>query len=249
MTDAPRQAFVVAHTHWDREWYQTFARFRVDLVAAVDGILDALDHDDAVPRFLLDGQTAVLEDYLAARPDARDRVDRLVREGRLVVGPWYVLPDEFLVSGEATARNLLRGRRTSPLGRVHRVGYMPDSFGHIAQLPQLLQLAGLDSFVFARGLDDRADDVGWLFRWRGPDGSEVLAVNPCEGYCNAGGLGHAELWHAHTARAVEPARAVVFTIAIHRYRIADFDAPTSAALKRAVEALPEELARYKGFVV
>ena len=208
MSTLPRAAFLVAHTHWDREWYLPFARFRVNLVEVVDQVLDALDHDPDLQHFLLDGQCAVLEDYLAARPASRDRVQRLVREGKLAVGPWYVLADEFLVSGEATVRNLMHGRRAAPLGRRHAVGYLPDTFGHIAQMPQILRLAGLDSFVFTRGMDDRTDEVGWLFRWRSPDGSEVLAVNQCDGYCNAAGLGLAEIWHGHTQRTVEPERAV-----------------------------------------
>ena len=106
-------------------------------------------------------------------------------------------------------RNLLFGRKVcAPLGATQRVGYMPDSFGHLAQMPQLLQLAGIDSFIFTRGLGDEAEQLGWLFRWQGPDGSEVLAVNQCDGYCNAGGLGLAEIWHAHTRRSVDPALAV-----------------------------------------
>jgi mannosylglycerate hydrolase len=208
LAPSPRKAFLVSHTHWDREWYLTFHRFRVNLVEVVDGVLDTLDHDPDFEHFVLDGQTAVLEDYLEVAPHQRDRVNRLVREGRLSVGPWYILPDEFLVSGEATVRNLMFGRRGAPLRRVQGVGYMPDSFGHLAQMPQILQLTGLDSFIFTRGMGAEADDPGWIFRWAAPDGSEVLAVNQCDGYCNAGGLGFAEIWHAHTMRKTDPALAV-----------------------------------------
>jgi alpha-mannosidase len=208
LSSSPRKAFLVSHTHWDREWYQTFNRFRVNLMEVVDRVLDALDNDPEFRHFVLDGQSAVMEDYLEAAPHQRDRVNRLVREGRLSVGPWYILPDEFLVSGEATVRNLIFGRKAAPLHRVQKVGYMPDSFGHLAQIPQILQLAGIDSFIFTRGMGAEAEDPGWLFRWAAPDGSEVLAVNQCDGYCNAGGLGFAEIWHAHTQRTPDPARAV-----------------------------------------
>jgi len=208
LAPSPRKAFLVSHTHWDREWYQTFHRFRVNLVEVVDRVLDALDHETGFRHFVLDGQSAVLEDYLEVAPDQRDRVNRLVREGRLAVGPWYILPDEFLVSGEATVRNLMFGRKAAPLKRVQNVGYMPDSFGHLAQMPQILRLAGMDSFIFTRGLGAETEDPGWIFRWAAPDGSEVLAVNQCDGYCNACGLGFAEIWHAHTNRTPEPARAV-----------------------------------------
>jgi len=208
LAPSPRKAFLVSHTHWDREWYQTFNRFRVNLVEVVDRVLDALDHDPDFRHFVLDGQTAVLEDYLEVAPHQRDRVNRLVREGRLAVGPWYILPDEFLVSGEATARNLMFGRKAAPLGLVQKVGYMPDSFGHLAQIPQILLLAGINSFIFTRGMGAENEDPGWVFRWSGPDGSEVLAINQCDGYCNAGGLGYAEIWHAHTQRTADPAQAV-----------------------------------------
>jgi len=204
----PNQAFIVSHTHWDREWYLTSSQFRVMLGETVDRVLDALDHDPEFRQFVLDGQSAALEDYLEISPGQRARVERLVQEGRLKVGPWYILPDEFLVSGEATVRNLIRGRKAAPLGKVQTVGYLPDSFGHPAQIPQLLRLAGIDSFIFTRGLGDEGPELGWLFRWAAPDGSEVLAVNQCDGYCNAGGLGFSEIWHAHTRRAVDPAAAV-----------------------------------------
>ncbi len=199
-----RLAIIVSHTHWDLEWYLPFHRFRVNMVEVIDRVLDALEQDPEFRHFVLDGQSAVLEDYLAAAPRQRERVGRHIRSGRLAVGPWYILPDEFLVSGEATVRNLLCGHRVvAPFGRAQKVGYMPDSFGHVAQIPQILQLAGIDSFIFTRGLGDEAEQLGWLFRWLAPDGSSVLAVNQCDGYCNAGGLGFAEIWHAHTRRTVD----------------------------------------------
>jgi len=205
----PRRAFIVSHTHWDLEWYEPWSRFRVNLAEVVGRVLDALEEDTAFRHFALDGQTAVLEDHLSAVPADSGRIRRLVRSGRLALGPWYILPDEFLVSGEATVRNLLRGHATArDHGGVQKVGYMPDSFGHIAQLPQLLRLAGIDSFIFTRGLGNEADELGWLFRWQAPDGSEVLAVNQCDGYCNAAGLGFTEIWHAHTRRRVNRQGAV-----------------------------------------
>ena len=204
----PRTAYVVSHTHWDREWYMSYARFRVDLARVVGRVLDWLEAD-AERRFLLDGQIAVLEDHLRAHPQDAPRVEALARDGRLSLGPWFILPDEFLVCGESLARNLLFGDRLARArgGRM-AVGYMPDSFGHVAQMPQILRRAGLDSFVFERGLGDEAETLGWRFAWRGPDGSEVLAINHVDGYCAAGGLGLSELWEAHTRRAVDPDRAV-----------------------------------------
>ncbi len=209
MSDTPRTVYIVSHTHWDREWYMTYHQFRVNLTRIVGRILDALEADDGFNHFLLDGQTIILEDYLEVCPQDRERIARHVSAGTLSIGPWYILPDEFLVSGESTVRNLLIGRKVgSAFGRVQNAGYMPDSFGHIAQIPQLLRGAGIDSFIFTRGLGDEIDDLGHEFIWRAPDGSEVLALNQCEGYCNGGGLGFDEIWHAHTRRKVNLKRAL-----------------------------------------
>ncbi len=205
----PRKAIIVSHTHWDREWYLTFHEFRVDLVRVVGGVLDALESDDAFHCFVLDGQAVVLEDYLEVRPGDEDRIRRLVASGSLVIGPWYELPDEFLVSDESHVRNLSFGHRVCErFGPVQKVGYVPDSFGHIAQMPQLLRRAGIDSFIYWRGNGDELEGLGLEYLWAAPDGSEVTAINQPGGYCNAAGLGFEEIWHAHTRREVDLKLAV-----------------------------------------
>lgn len=174
---------VVPHSHWDREWYLPFQSFRARLVRMIDRLLQIMQHDPAYRYFMLDGQTIVLEDYLEVRPERRAELEALVREGRLLVGPWYVQPDEFLVSGEAIIRNLLRGHQVAAsFGAVMKVGYIPDPFGQIGQMPQVLRGFGIDSAVFWRGASD--DISSTEFRWRGPDGSEVLTIYMPYGYCN-----------------------------------------------------------------
>lgn len=209
MSKTPTDAYVVSHTHWDREWYLTFPRFRVALTRIVRGVLDALEDDADFEHFCLDGQAIVLEDHLAIHPEDEPRIKALAEAGKLSLGPWYILPDEFLISSESTVRNLLLGHKVaSRFGPVQRVGYMPDSFGHIAQVPQILKQAGMDSFVYTRGNGSEIDDLGCLYDWAAPDGTTVLAVNQVRGYCNAGGLGFDEIWHAHTQRDVKLGRAV-----------------------------------------
>ncbi|HOX27201.1 MAG TPA: glycoside hydrolase family 38 C-terminal domain-containing protein [Candidatus Krumholzibacteria bacterium] len=209
MSATPQRAFLVSHTHWDREWYLTFPRFRVQLVETVDAVLDLLEQDTTFTHFCLDGQTLALADYLEARPGQADRVRALVESGRLAVGPWHVLADEVLVSGEATVRNLQFGHAMAArFGGVQKVGYLPDTFGHVAQMPQILRQAGIDSFLYWRGHGDEVDRLGLEWWWEAPDGSRVLAVNEVDGYANAAALGHGELWHAHTRRALDPAVAV-----------------------------------------
>ncbi|HEU5229369.1 MAG TPA: glycoside hydrolase family 38 C-terminal domain-containing protein [Ktedonobacteraceae bacterium] len=177
---------LVPHTHWDREWYQTFQQFRIRLVRTVDKLLDILDQDDQFTHFMLDGQTIVLDDYLEIQPEQEQRLRHYIESGRILVGPWYIQPDEFLVSGEALIRNLQIGlQQASQFGNPMRVGYVPDCFGHIAQLPQILQGCGIDSAVFWRGVGEEARQSE--FNWQAPDGSQVLVIFLADpiGYSNA----------------------------------------------------------------
>ena len=95
MNKSPFHATLVSHTHWDRAWYCTFQEYRVRLVRLVDRLLDILEDDPEFLVFMLDGQMSVLEDYLEVRPDRAARLQRLCLEGRMQVGPWYVLADDF----------------------------------------------------------------------------------------------------------------------------------------------------------
>ncbi len=178
--------FVVPHTHWDREWYSPFEHFHLRLAEVVDGVIDVLERDPAFTSFTLDGQAIVLEDYLAIRPENEDRLRALLGAGRIEVGPSYMLPDEYLVGAESLVRNLLLGRAVCRrLGAEPSVaGYMPDSFGHPAQLPQILAGFGIESFIFSRGMGDELDEVGLVFRWTAPDGSSVLAFQQLPHYDN-----------------------------------------------------------------
>jgi mannosylglycerate hydrolase len=181
-----RRFFVVPHTHWDREWYVPFEDFQLRLASVVDEVIDVLESDPSFPCFTLDGQAIVLEDYLDARPENEGRLRALLESGRLEVGPSYVLPDELLVGAEPLVRNLLMGRAVCRRfgAEPAPVGYMPDSFGHPLQLPQILAGFGIDSFIFSRGLGDQIDEVGVVFRWRSPGGSEVRAFQQLPHYGN-----------------------------------------------------------------
>jgi len=177
---------LVPHTHWDREWYQTFQQFRIRLVRTVDKLLNILNRDPKFSYFMLDGQTIVLEDYLEVRPEQEEWLKKYTRSGRILVGPWYLQPDEFLVSGESLVRNLQIGlRQAAEYGEPMRVGYVPDCFGHIAQLPQILRGFGIDNAVFWRGVGEEAHKSE--FYWAAPDGTQVLVIHLADtvGYSNA----------------------------------------------------------------
>lgn len=179
----PIEAVLVAHTHWDREWYLPFQQFRARLVGVVDYVIELLERDERFTSFTLDGQSVAGEDYLEIRPENQARLRALAGAGRLLVGPWYVLPDEFLTSEEAILRNLLHGQAIArQLGHSMDVGYVPDPFGHIGQLPQILRGFGIESAMFSRGMGDEGETLGAEFRWRAPDGSEVLGLWLTEHY-------------------------------------------------------------------
>lgn len=191
MNNRRHTAFVIPHTHWDREWYRPFRVFQLRLIDVIDTVLELLE-DPGYRRFTLDGQAVILEDYLALRPEREEDLRRHVQEGRLRIGPWYVLADEFLVSPEALVRNLALGRRVcSRFGTPLPVGYTPDSFGHISQLPLLMNGFGLDSVVFQRGMGDDGERLGAEFIWEGADGtSEVFTAHLFGTYSGATALGH-----------------------------------------------------------
>jgi glycosyl hydrolase family 38/alpha mannosidase-like protein len=158
----------------------------MSLVDVVDDVLDQLESDNQL-RFMLDGQLATVDDYLEIRPEAEERIHRFVQEGRLAVGPWQTLVDEFLVDGETTLRNLETAlTRAAEFGSAMPVGYLPDMFGHVAQMPQILRLAGLETAVVWRGVPTAVDFH--RFVWEGVDGSSVVAEYLPEGYGNAAHL-------------------------------------------------------------
>lgn len=199
--------WVVSHTHWDREWYWPFQSFRRRLVKVVDRVLDILETDPCYKHYTLDGQTIVLEDYLAIRPENRARIEALVRAERLSIGPWYVLPDEFIVSGEALARNILIGSAIAKsYGKRMDAGYIPDPFGHVAQLPQILDNFCLDSCIFTRGVGEEREPHQTEFWWEALDGTTVLAIHQPNTYCNACALGY-EHFHQESGADLEKACA------------------------------------------
>lgn len=169
---------VYYHTHWDREWYLPFRAYQIRLAEVVDHILDRLDRQ-ILPCFMLDGQTVVLDDYLELRPENRERLRRYVQSGQISIGPWYVMPDEFLVGGESLIRNLVKGIRDSQAWGCNRfTGYLPDTFGHSADMPTLLKHCGIDSAVVWRGINPKRS----LLLWQSPSGSEVKTLHLTDGY-------------------------------------------------------------------
>ena len=172
---------LLVHTHWDREWYRPFSQFRARLVSLIDEVLDGV----AGAPFLLDGQAVVLEDYLEIRPERSADVSTALRQGAIEAGPWYVLADSLIPSGEGLVRNLLAGRRVlrSLRAVAPDVLYCPDSFGHPAALPGIAAGFGFPVVVLWRGYGGALHPPGDTVQWQSPDESRVILYHlPPDGY-------------------------------------------------------------------
>ena len=183
-TKSKLRAHYVLSTHWDREWYQSFQNFRYQLVRLLDRVVAGLEDGRLKGPFQTDGQAIILEDYLEVRPERREQIKRLTQAGKLVVGPWYVLPDEFLVAGESLLRNIRLGRQIARDfgGQPSNAGFVCDLFGHNSQIPQIFAGFGIHAGLIWRGVNHLQSRH---LRWRGADGSELVAYRfPAGGYCD-----------------------------------------------------------------
>ncbi len=177
--------FLVSHTNWDREWYLDYEKYRFRMVETLDKLLEIFDNNPHFRHFTWDGHTIFLEDYLQIRPYKKEKVKKYIQQGRLHVGPWYTMPDEFLASGESLIRNLLIGTRMAKeYGQVMRVGFLVDTFGHISQMPQILKGFNIHKAIVWRGVGNKLDKLE--FKWKSPDGSSVLTTHLAhhKGYSN-----------------------------------------------------------------
>ncbi|MDH4203750.1 MAG: glycosyl hydrolase-related protein [Phycisphaerae bacterium] len=170
----PQKAYVIPHTHWDREWRYPLWKNRILLIEFMEELLETLDTDPAYKCFLLDGQVAPIEDYLEVMPQDRERVTKHIKDGRIAVGPWYSLPDLYPLDGECLVRNLLKGVRVSQqYGDWQKIGYNSFGWGQTAQFPQIYDGFGIDFIVCAKKVsEERAPQSEFI--WQGPDGTEVL---------------------------------------------------------------------------
>ena len=186
--DKKLTVFMMSSTHWDREWYEPFQGFRWRLVNVTEDAMDKLEQNPQIETFTFDGQTIVLEDFCEAAPDQKERLHNLMKQGRIKVGPWYVMPDEFLPSGESHIRNLQIGTGIAKQWGVDpmRYGYVCDIFGHTAQMPQIFKGFDCEGALLGRGITQ--DKAPAHFRWTAPDGSEVITFKTPDWY------GYGEFW-------------------------------------------------------
>ena len=166
---------VVSNTHWDREFRFSFEKTRHNLLVMLDTTLDILESDKKYHSFTMDGHSIMIDDYLEMRPERREQAEKFIKEGRLIIGPYYTLPEEFTISHEALIRNLLFGRETVEKygGKVPSVAYTPASWGQTGQYPQILSDFGIKYMMFYRGISHHEAPAEYI--WKAPDGSEDLA--------------------------------------------------------------------------
>ncbi|WKX02635.1 hypothetical protein [Candidatus Mycoplasma mahonii] len=173
MNNKKLNVHMVQHTHWDREWYFTSDDSRTMLYYDMKFLIEYLEnHDD---KFTFDGQSSIIDDFLKFSPDWEDRFKRVVKDGKILIGPFYTQTDNVLPNGESIIRNIEIGNAMAKkIGHSMQVGYLPDTFGHNNQTPQILRLNGIDNFSFYRGLDPEDTNDTLYFTYKGLDGSEVL---------------------------------------------------------------------------
>ncbi|SMF88249.1 alpha-mannosidase [Paenibacillus uliginis N3/975] len=190
-----RKAHIISHTHWDREWYLPYEKHHVRLIQLMDQLLETMEKDSEYRYFFLDGQTIILEDYLQVRPEKKEQLEKLIHDGRIQIGPWYILQDAFLTSSEANVRNMQIGHQdTEAYGTISKIGYFPDTFGLVGQTPQLMKQSGIDNAFFGRGVkptgfnntvsDGDFESSFSELVWEGPDGSKVLGILFANWYSN-----------------------------------------------------------------
>jgi len=181
-----KKMHLVSHVHWDPAWYLPYEQYRITLIPLMKKLLYILENNRDYKSFMFDGQVDAIDDYLQIYPEDRARVENLVKSGKLIVGPWYIQPEEFLLSGESHIRNMLIGiKKTEAYGGVNMpVTYLCDMVGHIAQMPQLVRGFDMDYFVGWRGILDGKERDAASYIWEAPDGSQVLMKALTNGYYN-----------------------------------------------------------------
>ena len=191
-----KKVYIISHSHWDREWYLPYEKHHMRLVELIDDLLELFENDKEFNSFHLDGQTIALDDYIQVRPEKRGLLEKYIKEGKLRIGPFYILQDDFLISSESNTRNMLIGMDESKKwGGVVKLGYFPDTFGNMGQTPQMMKQVGLDVAAFGRGVkptgfnnvvinDDKFASQFSEMWWEGPDKSKILGILFANWYSN-----------------------------------------------------------------
>ncbi|MCL5997170.1 MAG: alpha-mannosidase [Chloroflexi bacterium] len=202
LTSNPPTLHAIGNAHIDPVWLWRWPE-GIETIRAT--FRSALDRMKEYPDFVFTGSSAAFYAWLKlVDPGLFGEVRERVREGRWeIVGGWWIQPDANIPCGESFARQALYGQRffLREFGVLATAGYNPDTFGHVGTLPQILRKAGLTRYVFMRPMAHEKQLPGNVFRWRAPDGSEVLAARIARGY---GTWGDELSEHVQASRAARP---------------------------------------------
>ncbi|SJZ63904.1 alpha-mannosidase [Pilibacter termitis] len=189
-----KKVYIISHSHLDREWYMPYEQHHMRVVELFDELIHSFETDPSFKYFHLDGQTIPLDDYFEVKPENRGKIERFIQEGRLKIGPFYILQDDFLISSESNVRNAIIGMKESKkYGNPVKLGYFPDTFGNMGQTPQMMRKMGLDAAAFGRGVKPTglnnmvADSYSSQYsemNWKGPDDSEIFGLLFANWYSN-----------------------------------------------------------------
>jgi alpha-mannosidase len=164
---------VIGHAHMDMNWLWTYSE---TMQMCNDNLRQVVAFMDEFPDYtMLQSQAAVYNFVEIVDPPLFEQVKKYVKAGRLeLAGGMWTEGDMNLSSGEAITRSFLLGQRyfQSRFGKMANIGWLPDNFGHISQMPQILKLAGCDYFYF-----HRCKPFKGTFYWTGTDNSTVLAYS------------------------------------------------------------------------
>ncbi len=175
--DAPQhKLYVIGNAHIDIPWLWPWSEA---MDVGLSTFRSALDRMNEYPDFKFTASSAILYEWVAsADPGMLAEIRKRVAEGRWgVVGGWMVEPDVNIPNGESLMRQGLYGQRIFQqlVGRMSKVGFNPDSFGHAGTLPQILKLQGMSDYVFMRPGAHEKQLPADVFWWQGADGTRVLA--------------------------------------------------------------------------
>ncbi len=173
--------YYVGHAHIDMNWLWPWSE-TIDVCQRTWNT--ALNLMDEFPEFqFVQSQAGAYVPIEAGFPRQFARMQQKAASGQWdPVGGMWNESDTDIPSGEGLARSFLLGQAyfKEKFGRYATTGWLPDSFGHTRQLPQILQLAGLRNFYHVRC----GNDMPFVW-WEAPDGSRVLKANTGDYDANA----------------------------------------------------------------
>ncbi len=182
MSKEINKVFIINHTHWDREWYLDFDTYRSKLKYGIIDLVDKLEKG-IIKNFFFDGQTVILEDSKEVLDEVTyNKFISYINQGIIELGPWYILPDEFISDEESIIENIRVGSKIAKANNSKtNFGYFPDAFGHIGQVPTILNKFGIEHVLIHRG----TKNVDFLSKWQSSNGRDIvnaIILNLREGY-------------------------------------------------------------------